>query len=285
MKKLGALLLTGIMAASLAISANAAFVAEADLGKVAFDVQKARIDQKFDGKIEDGEYYEIAIKDSWLSYAAATDADIDAAKKVDKKLYMSWDDGGVRIAATIVQDKASYMQTQDAGNIWKEACIQVNLAATTDTGTNRLEYGIGRMSTDGSFIGNVWAQFKGTYTPEEGKNAKVTYENNTVTYETYVPWSNFLDNASVKEGSQFGFCLVYSIGTNGNHNHIQIASGCTGDPGKKADNFAKLTLAAAPELPPEPAESTETADTAVVASIALMAAAAAGVVIVSRKRG
>lgn len=287
MKKLAALIMAGALVTSMALSASAAYEAETDVQKVAFEIKKANTAQKFDGVISDGEYYKIDLKSSWISYAANLDADITTAKNTAKELYMSWTDTGVNIAAVVTLDKASYIQTEDAGNIWKDACIQVNAAATTDTGTSRLEYGIGKTTSDNKFIGNVWNQFKGTYTPTEGTNAYVTYTDGKLIYETTIPWANFLDDTAMKVGSQFGFCLVWSIGSGSNYIHIQLASGCTGTPGKAAQNFAKLTLAAAPEIVKEVATTTtsaSTSDTGIVVSAALLALSIGGIAVVSRKK-
>lgn len=82
------------------------------------------------------------------------------------------------------------------------------------------------------------------------------------------------------------FASVYSTGSNPDYIHTQLAHGCTGDPGKAADGFAKATLVAAPEIvePEEPAETTaasraaQTADFGIIVSAVLFAASAAGVV-------
>jgi hypothetical protein len=292
MKKLASLVLAGALAATMAISTSAAYEAEADLNKVAFNVQKANVAQKLDGKISDGEYYKIDLKSSWISYAANKDADLTSAKSTNKELYMSWDTNGINIATNVTLAKDKYTQTQTAANIWKEACIQVNLAGVADTGTKRLEYGIGKTTSDYKFISNVWNQGVGTYAATEGKNAFVDYVDGKLIYETTVPWSNFLADTAVKESSQFKFCLVWAIGKGEDYIHIQLASGCTGTPGKKVDNFAKLTLAAAPAVTKPAATTTttttttsvKTADMSIIVSASMLALSIAGVVIFSRKK-
>lgn len=284
MKKIASLVMAGVLAASMALSASAAYQPEADLKKVAFDIKKANTEVKMDGKISEGEYYEVDVKDSWLSYAYAVDAQLAAAKSAEKKLYMSWNEKGVNVAATLALSKADYSQTSEAGNIWQEACVQVNFAGVADTGTNRLEFGIAKNSSTGAFISNVWNQYKKEYVIEEGRNAFVDYKDGKLIYECIIPWEVFLDNTSVDVGSQFGFCFVWAMGKGTEHNHIQLASGCTGDPGKAADNFAKVTLAAAPVIEKPVETSTATADTALVVAGALLALSAAGVVVVSKKR-
>ena len=66
MKKFVSLVMAGAMIASMAVAANAVYEAEADAGKVAFDVPKARVAVEYDGVIDvdAGEYYEIELKDS-----------------------------------------------------------------------------------------------------------------------------------------------------------------------------------------------------------------------------
>ena len=290
MKKFVSLVMAGAMIASMAVAANAVYEAEADAGKVAFDVPKARVDVKFDGVITEGEYYPIELKDSWISYAANVDAGIETGKALEKELYMSWDDDGINLATVVYLDEADYVQTQDAANMWNEACIQVNFAAADAVGQDRLEYGIAKSTADDSFLGNVWAQKNDTYTPAEGDNAYVGYSDGKLVYETSVDWDYFLD-AAAAEGDEIGFCVVWSIGTAPDYIHVQLAHGCTGDPGKAADGFAKLSLVAAPEIvePEEPAteggeQAAQTADFGIIVSAVLFAASAAGVVVATRKK-
>ena len=282
MKKALSIIMAGVLAASLTIGASAVYEAEKDLQKVAFEIKKARVEQKFDGKITDGEYYKVDLKDSWFSYAANKDTDIETAKNLKPELYMSWDENGVNVYTSYSISKDKYIQTQTAGNIWSESCIQVSAAAATDTGTTRLEYGIAKSSKDNAFIGNVWAQLIGTYTPTEGKNAFVDYIDGKLVYETKIPWENILKDTNVSEGSQFGFNMVWSSGTSASFIHTQLASGCTGDPGKKADNFAKVTLAAAPKVVEKPAAA-ETADVVSLTVAALAVSAAAAIIVAKRK--
>lgn len=283
MKKIASLVMAGVLATSMAFGASAAYEAEADLKNIAFDIKKANTEVKMDGKISEGEYYEVDMKSTWFSYAVANDSLFDVGKKTEKKLYMSWDENGVNIATTVTLAKDSFAQTKTGGDIWAETCIQVCAAGVGDTGTSRLEYGIGRSTENNDFVSNVWNQHKSEYTITEGRNAFADYIDGKMVYETTIPWSAILDNASVDVGSQFGFCLVWSIGK-GDYNHIQLASGCTGDPGKAADNFAKVTLAAAPVIEKPVESSTATADTALVVAGALLAVSAAGFVVVSKKR-
>lgn len=293
MKKFVSLVMAGAMIASMAVAANAVYEAEADAGKVAFDVPKARVAVEYDGVIDvdAGEYYPIEVKDSWLSYAASDDAGITKGKALDAELYMSWDDDGINLATIVPISESDYVQTQTADQslIWQEAAIQVNFSTADATGTDRLEYGIGRASSDGSFLSNVWQQKNGTYEIKEGDNAFVDYIDGALVYETSVGWDYFLSGAA-DEGDEIGVCLVWSIGQN--YIHVQLAHGCTGDPGKAADGFAKATLVAAPEIvePEEPAETTggeqaaQTADFGIIVSAVLFAASAAGVVVATRKK-
>ena len=76
--------------------------------------------------------------------------------------------------------------------------------------------------------------------------------------------------------------MVWSSGTSASFIHTQLASGCTGDPGKKADNFAKVTLAAAPKVVEKPAAA-ETADVVSLTVAALAVSAAAAIIVAKRK--
>lgn len=294
MKKFVSLVMASAMIASMAVAANAVYEAEADAGKVAFDVPKARVAVEYDGVIDvdAGEYYEIELKDSWFSYAANTDAGLADAKALDAQLFMSWDDDGINLAAKVNVPESDYVQTEtDAASMWYQDCIQVNFSTEDATGTDRLEYGIARNTDTGDFLGNVWQQKNGTYTPAEGDNAFVDYVDGAIVYETSVPWDVIL-GSDAAEGDTIGVCLVYSTGSNPDYIHTQLAHGCTGDPGKAADGFAKATLVAAPEIvePEEPAETTggeqaaQTADFGIIVSAVLFAASAAGVVVATRKK-
>ena len=112
------------------------------------------------------------------------------------------------------------------------------------------------------------------------KDYFVKNESNKLTYEVRTPWNTFLANPAVKEGSVFGACFVWSVGEGTDYIHTQLASGCTGDSGKNAGNFAQVTLAAAPvietqppetEAPADEAPATTAAQTADIAGIAVLA--------------
>ncbi|MBR4960114.1 MAG: hypothetical protein IKY52_04380, partial [Clostridia bacterium] len=104
MKKTLSLILAGLIAGSMALSAAAANVYEADQGKVAFGVKKATATWNPDGIYDEGEYYDIDVKDTWISTMCGGDEaqnaktaalDVDVAMSYDDEyfyLYMSYID-------------------------------------------------------------------------------------------------------------------------------------------------------------------------------------------------
>jgi len=120
------------------------------------------------------------------------------------------------------------------------------LADATDSGGDRLEYGIWRKSTDGGLGAVVWSQHSGAkaeFTPEAGKNYTVALEGGKLYYETVVPVNTFLNYDKVSEGDKIGFNIVIGQANKdeAGHVHTQYSSGCTGN-GKNSDYFAKITL-------------------------------------------
>jgi len=182
-------------------------------------------------------------------------------------------------------------------------------------GGDRLEYGIWKNSLDGNLGGVVWAQHpdaQAEFTPTAGENYTVVVEGGRVKYETIVPVNTFLNKAAIAEGEVIGLniVIVQSKPDDPGYIHTQLASGCTGDPGKDAERFAKLTLGgvmdgppppvveeeappavgggdAAPEPPviaPTPAPAApQTGDAGMIAVVALLAVAAAGIVVFRKK--
>ena len=299
MKKFVSLVMAGAMIASMAVAANAVYEAEADAGKVAFEVPKARVAVEYDGVIDvdAGEYYPIEVKDSWLSYAASDDAGITKGKALDAELYMSWDDDGINLATIVPISESDYVQTQTADQslIWQEAAIQVNYAAADATGTDRLEYGIGRASSDGSFLSNVWQQKNGTYELQlKATTHFVDYVDGALVYETSVPLGCTSSAAHAAEGDTRSVCASFARPVQ-NPDYIHVPSSHTAAPATLVRQLTvsqRLSLVAAPEIvePEEPAETTggeqaaQTADFGIIVSAVLFAASAAGVVVATRKK-
>lgn len=238
-----------LMVFAMSIPMFAAYEAEADYDKVAFDVKKADMEIKLDGDLSEYDMFEIELKQSWMSYATSTDDQMAEVKSIKTPLYLAWDETYLYIATTYKPATFSCSKDDALGNIWQESAIQVNVSAADAVDTDRLEYGNALSSVTGKQLSNVWANREGFDYKAEG-NYFVKNDGGTLIYETRIAWTDFL-KAAPKQGDTVGFCIVWAMGVDAAHAHKQLASGCTGDPGKKAQNFAKITLAAAPERPVE----------------------------------
>ncbi len=301
MKKLLALSMVVMMLAMLVIPSFAAFVQEEDLLNVKFEIKKANTAWKADGVISEGEYYKVATKPTWFSAATADEANLTYAKELQPEVWMSWDDTYVYFASVYTVKNHDNKWDGNEPSMWFSGCIQMNYAEPMQEDPGfRLEYGIGLSSDTGALLDTVWADGMGSgYTASANKDFIVTNSSNLLTYEVRTPWNTFLANPAVAVGSSFGACFVWSVGEDQDYQHAQLASGCTGDSGKNAGNFAQVSLAAAPEVVTE-APATEApavddapvvvtppaAQTADIAGIAILAAvvALAGVAVVSKKR-
>jgi hypothetical protein len=265
MKKYLALLLTALMISLLAIPAFAGAQDEVDMGNVAFAIKKANQPWKADGVINEGEYYEVPMKDTWFSYAwnDLTDNAEGLAKGMEQKLYMSWDDTYVYTATVYKVSKFYNEYGDDPGNIWQACAIQNNFAPKADDVTikeNRLEYGLSLTSDTNELVSVVWADTSDGNTgwAPTTDDFIVKNNNNVLTYEARTPWTAFLA-AAPKVGDVFGYCIVWAGGPEySEYIHAQLASGCTGNQGKNAYNFAQVTLEDAPVVETEPPAVEET---------------------------
>jgi hypothetical protein len=295
MKKHLALFFAALMICLMAVPAFAGTQDEVDMGKVAFSIKKATKEWKPDGVINDGEYYEVPMKDTWFSYAwnDLTDEAETQSKNLGQKLYMSWDDQYVYTATTYTVPKFFNEYGSDPGNIWQACAIQNNFAPKADdvlAAGNRLEYGVGLTSDTNELVSTVWADTSdgniAGWVPAGGSDFTVTHSNNVLTYEVRTPWNAFL-GSNPKEGDVFGYCIVWAAGTDfSEYVHAQLASGCTGNQGKNAWNFAQVTLEAAPVVETEAPAAVEepvttTTETAPVVSAPKTADAFAVVVLVA----
>ena len=98
------------------------------------------------------------------------------------------------------------------------------------------------------------------------------------------PVVSAFSTVAAKVGAQYGVCYVISWGnTYEDYRHTQLAAGCTGDAGKAADLFAKITLEEAIVVETEPetvevvedaAAAPQTFDAGIVAAVAAIVSAA-----------
>ena len=256
MKKLWLLPLTALLVSATALAANASFVQEEDLGKVAFDIGHIQTEWIPDGIWTEGEYTRIARKTSWLSAYVNDDADMDTALNLAFDLGLSWDAEYV-YAFVRFTDPDGHVCPMDADTtyLWAAGCMQICYADAGNTGHDQLEYALGASSKTGNLLFHRYADYlDAQFTPVDGTDAycsvNTTEEGDVVTYEFRTPFTAF-STVAPQAGSTYGLCYVLSWGNStideaGNLNWLvnqtQLASGCTGASGKAAQNFAKFTL-------------------------------------------
>ena len=288
MKKVFSLVLAGLLVAGMAVSTSAAFQAEEDLQNISFDIHRINGTWTPDGEWSDGEYAEVDHKTSWISAATNDEANLDAAKNLDFKLGMSYDDtyvyGYVQFVDANGHDNA---WDDEAGSMWYSGALQINFSDADEAGDQRLEYGIG-LTNSGKKITNTWGDYLGTGFEAADADWTCNVDGDTVTYEFRTPFSAFSDTVKGKEGDQIGFCVVISWGNEQDYIHTQLSSGCTGDPGKAADNYAKVTLGDQIVVETEPetvetvadaaaettTEAPKTFDAGIIAAVAAIVSAA-----------
>ena len=288
MKKVFSLVLAGLLVAGMAVSTSAAFQAEEDLQNISFDIHRINATWTPDGEWSDGEYAPVDVQNTWISAATNDEANLDAAKNLDFKLGMSYDDqyvyGYVQFVDANGHDNA---WDDEPGSMWYSGALQINFSDADEAGDQRLEYGIG-LTNNGKKITNTWGDYLGGGFESADADWTCDVDDDTVTYEFRTPFSAFSDSVKGKEGDKLGFCLVISWGNEQDYIHTQLASGCTGDPGKAADNYAKVTLGDQIVVETEPevvetvadtaaAETTEapkTFDAGIIAAVAAIVSAA-----------
>ena len=262
MKKVFSLVLAGLLVAGMAVSTSAAFQAEEDLQNISFDIHRINGTWTPDGEWSDGEYAPVDVQNTWISAATNDEANLDAAKNLDFKLGMSYDDqyvyGYVQFVDANGHDNA---WDDEPGSMWYSGALQINFSDADEAGDQRLEYGIG-LTNNGKKITNTWGDYLGGGFESADADWTCDVDGDTVTYEFRTPFSAFSDSVKGKEGDQIGFCLVISWGNEQDYIHTQLASGCTGDPGKAADNYAKVTLGDQIVVETEPETVETVADTA-----------------------
>jgi len=216
------------------------YIDEEDAGEVAFTVEQATAEWAADGTYTAGEYFDIDVENTWMSAFSHDPFLTENVKNLPFDLAMSWDEDYLYSYVKFTAP-GGYVQTPagDAGNMWGYTCLQVSAADVDCTGEDRLEYGLAT-DTDGDMISAVWGDYIGGFDPEGDYGVFVN--GNTVVYEVRTPFTAFSD-AAPTNGNKYGVNYVLSTSLNpDNLRHTQLASGCTGDPGKDASRFATITL-------------------------------------------
>ncbi len=296
MKKTFAVLLAAMLTGTMALAASAQTeVWEADQGKVAFEVKKATTQWSPDGKYEEGEYYDIDVKDTWISTVCG-DQNGDGSQNaktaaLDVKVAMSYDDENLYLCLQYVDPDGFNFTTAANPSFWDGDILQFGASDANETGSdNRLEIGIGQYSDSGDKATMNWADWKGSgFMADVAQYAdyfEVTFDGNNVMYELCVPFKTFSDVAPTV-GAQYKVCFTFGWSMeNGGYNMWQLASGITG--GKSIENHATITLAEAPVVETEAeteapaadetvtttATAPQTFDAGVIAAVAAVVSAA-----------
>ncbi len=288
MKKTLSLILAGLLVAGMAVVASASGNSpEADRGNIKFGVPgiAETVEWTADGVWTEGEYAEIEWKSSWISAAWNLDDEAELCQNLDFKLGMSWDKDYLYTYVEFVDPNEHENSMDDnLGNIWQSGAIQMNVADVDSVDTDRLEYGVALSSATDNKLSTNWADRIGNgYGADNGaiNDFECVVDGDTVIYEIRTPIKEFSEVAA-KVGTQYGYCLVISWGNGADHAHTQLASGCTGDAGKQAGNFADITLEEAIVVETEPetvaeevsAEAPATFDAGIIAAVAAIVSAA-----------
>ena len=252
MKRIIAILIAVML---LATPVMAGYEHEANAENVTATINAYANKPNIDAQVGEFSYTQINYAAGDISYA--WDDNLDGsealAKAHDFQIYATYDASNVYVL--ISTDTNSYFNDllDGDGNAWQYSVIQFNFAAADDFGTDRLEFGIWRNSEDGSLGAVIWNQhpFANEFVPEAGSNYTVDLRGGRLYYQVIVPVNTFLAAGSVSEGDVIGmnFVMGQTVAGGGGYIHTQYASGCTGEPGKAADRFAKITLGSAMELP------------------------------------
>ncbi|MCL2157892.1 MAG: CBM9 family sugar-binding protein [Oscillospiraceae bacterium] len=252
MKKLIAFILCFVLVAvpfTMIASADG-FQEEGIPYEVAYTIGAYTVKPVLDGKLDGaGAYTKIGYRSTEISYAWSDNVPNSEAlaKGLEFELYASYDASNLYVL--VVSDAKMYFNECDDedGNAWQYSCIQVSVADADDYGGDRLEFGIWRKSNDGGQGGVIWAQnpnAKAEFTPVAGTNYVVALDGGKLYYEAVIPVNTFLGYDTVGEDDKIGlnFVISQADAANVGHIHTQYSSGCTGDPGKDAERFSKITL-------------------------------------------
>jgi hypothetical protein len=279
MKKFLSIALTVLLVAALSVPMFAGFSehANAASGTITFDVPKIQTAWAADGTFTPGEYYDIAIDDSWLSAAWALDEDEAEIYALNPEMAMSWDESYVYLYVKYTSNKYAYQNAwdDDPGSMWYSGALQISFAEATaaDGDTDRLEYGIGKSTNTGALLSTIWNDWSGNAHDYVASGDFGVFPNgNTVVFESRTPYAEFSKTAPA-EGVKYRYNLVISFGNDQNYAHWQLGEGCTGDPGKNAGLFPTINLVAATPLAVE--TEAPAADTAAAAADTAAPAAAA----------
>jgi len=245
MKKLLYMILIGMLAGSLVSVVSAAGnSSEEERNNIIFSVREIanETEWKADGEWSDGEYSEIQWKKTWLSTAWNLDEEADQCKNLDFTLGMSWDYEYLYTYIEFEDPNGHNCEFDDDPHwIWQSGAVQLGMSDIYFAGDQRLEYGVAKSSVTGDLLSNVWADYLHSGYNAPSEDFIVTVDGDTIVYEIRTPFEAFSET-DARAGAQYGYCMVISWGNGTNYAHTQLASGCTGDAGKAAQNFARIVL-------------------------------------------
>ena len=245
-----------------------------------------------DGVISEGEYTELNIPKTSLSYVLGSDADWKRAKETEFKAYGAICDNTFYFALTAALDEEYYTTECEPKFMWAQTALLLSFARTGTTGRNALETGI---RPDGEYY--VWRTYEGIECPLENSFSAV-YEDGVLIYEIAVPLSAF----KAENEADFLFCFSLSVGDyfNGERQtYIQFGKGISGfsessdaDAGKNASLFPKIRILKEGEEPIETDEESNLISpdtgldikTCIIISAAVMTVSLASLYLLRRKR-
>ena len=165
---------------------------------IAIHIGTSVIPPVIDGTIADGEYAEIVIPDTYLSYICGSQSDWARAKNTVFSAYGTVC-GGVFYFALSTEIPEEYYKTEaEPKYMWAQTCLMISYAKNGAAGRNAVEIGI---RPDGEYY--VW---NGIADLSNGFSA--VYDGNTVTYEISLP----LSAVGAENDDSFRFCFSISSG-------------------------------------------------------------------------
>ena len=238
-----------------------------------------------DGKIEEGEYGEIAFSKDDLMYLGYDDARLAEMKNTDVKLYASYDAENVYIGV-VVSTPGFVQKATEGSSMWRNHCIQLCGASVDETDpTTRAELGYTRNSETGELLfANYSSGYLDGYTADTtGKDFTVVTENGVTTYEVAMPAAAFGAD-TLKEGDKIGLDITMVFSDDNGPAVIEWAQGCY--VAKDSTVFAKVTLGEPLKAPAAVSDDTSDASAATAdpASLCLVSLALSGAVLVLRKK-
>ena len=252
--RIGILFAVVLWCVLLAFPCSAYFIDRNDSGELLhFYVSPGSVTPTIDGVISDDEYMPFPIDyNNDISLAVPDEAMLDDIDFEANTLRLSYDEKYVYIAATTSAADFHNGCDDNPGNMWGQHCLQVSLADVHDDDASmRLEVGYGLSSDTGALLFVNWADGQRIgYEAEPGRDFVVVNNGGRLIYELRIPYGAF-QMKKARAGGAIRLCVVWATGTSEDdltdeYRHVQLAYGCTGDPGKDVTGHAVIHLTEKP---------------------------------------